>query len=96
MTLPLPGEGRRPSGAKKGKVDGMGEEVEEAGATFYEGWAVECHRCHTKRDLAPDERPLLARDSPVAEMPRCVCGGCRMPLLIRWREVEVETAELVA
>jgi hypothetical protein len=65
-------------------------------ADYLEGWAVECFRCHTKRPLEANERPLHAKDAPVAEMPRYVCGGCGMPLLIRWRDVEIEVAELVA
>lgn len=65
-------------------------------AGFLEGWAVECYRCHTKRPLESDERPLHPKDAPVADMPRYVCGGCGLPLPIRWQDVEIEEVELVA
>jgi hypothetical protein len=63
---------------------------------YLEAWAVECLRCHAKRLLAPDEKWLHAKDAPVAEMPRKVCGGCGLPLLFRWRDVEIEEAEVMA
>lgn len=44
-------------------------------AEFLEGYAVECFRCHARRDLLPDERPLLAHSAPVTDMPRWLCGG---------------------
>jgi hypothetical protein len=63
---------------------------------FLEGVSMSCHYCRFAVEIPRDSRPLHPMDAPVADMPREECATCGRPMLIHWRNVEVEEVETVA